>query len=122
MPRRIASAIVIRGGSACRKHTRRVMWNLRSMKKGRPKGGPQSPGADCSLSARSRCVSGPGHDRAGRIGDGANDIKCGASAVGLLQGPVAHVQLQSQQHTVISHLVNKEPLIIARLRALVFGV
>src|SRR5689334_5615681 len=30
----------------------------------------------------------PGHDRAGRIGGGTDDIKCRAGAVGLLQGPV----------------------------------
>ena len=44
------------------------------------------------------------HQRAGGIGQRAHDVERGASAVGLLQRPVTHVQLQAKQHAMVGDL------------------
>ena len=42
--------------------------------------------------------------RAGWIGQRAYDVERGTSAIGLLQRPVAHVQLQPKQHAMVGDL------------------
>src|SRR6266545_3961445 len=63
------------------------------------------------------------HQGAGRIGQRAHDVESGASAVGLLQRPVAHVQLQAQQNAVVGDLRTEETelvrVVILGLRALI---
>src|SRR6266850_6456708 len=65
------------------------------------------------------------HQGAGRIRQRAYDVKRSASAVGLLQRPVAHVQLQPQQNAVIGDLciegLEGPRVVILGLRALVLG-
>src|SRR5215468_9497110 len=65
------------------------------------------------------------HQRAGRIGERAHDIERGAGAVSLLQGPLAHVQLQAKQHAIVGGLRARvaEEVQVPKsgLRALVLG-
>ena len=44
------------------------------------------------------------HQRTGRIRERAYDVKRRTGAVGLLQGPVAHMQLQPEQHAIVGDL------------------
>src|SRR5215510_58089 len=77
-------------------------------KKGPPLGGPQDQLKISSRSTRASLrlpsIDGAEHQRTGRIGERTLDIERSAGAIGLLQGPVAHVQLQPEQHTLIRGL------------------
>src|SRR5215470_7319055 len=60
------------------------------------------------------------HKRAGRVSERADDVERGASAIGLLQGPVTHVQLQPEQHAIILGSRAKV-IVVLGLRALILG-
>src|SRR5712672_209602 len=64
------------------------------------------------------------HERAGWICQRAHDIERCAGAVGLLQGSVAHVELQPEQHAMVDSLRGRNTqeiqAVILGLRALIF--
>src|SRR4051794_15575272 len=74
------------------------------MKKGPPGGRPfdrQKRQVSLLRQRRFDTTAWEKHQGARRIGERAHDVERSASAVGLLQRPVAHMQLQPQQHAMI---------------------
>src|SRR5258705_6423684 len=93
--------------------TKRAAWRaaLRSSEAAAPYRGSARGAQPAALTSRGRRGKRNlrrKHQGAARIGQRAHDVERGASAISLLQGPVAHVQLEPKQHAMVGDLCTEE--------------
>ena len=99
-----AAQLASKGSAIERAMTRNVGATPAIHEKGPPFGGPSIVGSGDSLfGCRLNRRRWREHQRAGRIGQWADDVERRTRAIGLLQCPVAHVQLQAEQHAMVGN-------------------